>query len=114
MPNRPPAAVPTTPISPSPFTPNENRSPSFDFSSLIDAPFAIRADALIGTKKPIPEIVDHGKIAVGAPVVDKMELLLSPEPGKLSKPRSRNVVLFINIDMRVEHRHAHRTISLSG
>ena len=43
-------------------------------------------DAPIGTEKPIPEIVDYRKIAVGIPVVEKMELLLSPEPGKSSQP----------------------------
>jgi hypothetical protein len=44
----------------------------------------IRIDAPIGTEKPIPEIVDYRKIAIGIPVVKKMELLLSPEPGKSS------------------------------
>jgi hypothetical protein len=43
-------------------------------------------DAPIGTEKPIPEIVDYRKIAIGMPVVKKMELLLSPEPGKSSQP----------------------------
>jgi hypothetical protein len=45
-----------------------------------------RIDAPIGTEKPIPEIVDYRKIAIGIPVVEKMELLLSPEPGKSSQP----------------------------
>jgi hypothetical protein len=36
--------------------------------------------------KPIPEIIDYRKIAIGVPVVQKMELLLSPEPGKSSQP----------------------------
>jgi hypothetical protein len=40
----------------------------------------------IGTEKPIPEIVDYRKIAIGMPVMEKMELLLSPEPGKSSQP----------------------------
>jgi len=44
----------------------------------------VRIDAPIGAEKPIPEIVDYRKIAIGIPVVEKMELLLSPEPGKLS------------------------------
>jgi hypothetical protein len=42
-------------------------------------------DAPIGTEQPIPEIVDYRKIAIGIPVVEKMELL-SPEPGKSSQP----------------------------
>lgn len=45
-----------------------------------------RIDAPIGTEKPIPEIVDYRKIAIGMPVVEEMELLLSPEPGKSSQP----------------------------
>jgi hypothetical protein len=50
----------------------------------LNLPF--RVDAPIGTEKPIPEIVDYRKIAIGIPVVEKMELLLSPEPGKSSQP----------------------------
>ena len=50
----------------------------------LNLPF--RIDAPIGTEKPIPEIVDYRKIAIGIPVVEKMELLLSPEPGKSSQP----------------------------
>jgi hypothetical protein len=47
-----------------------------------------RMDAPIGAEKPIPEIIDYRKIAIGITVVEKMELLLSPEPGKSSQPRS--------------------------
>ena len=47
---------------------------------------SVRIDAPIGAEKPIPEIVDYRKIAIGIPVVEKMELLLSPEPSKLSQP----------------------------
>jgi hypothetical protein len=50
----------------------------------LNLPF--RIDAPIGTEKPIPEIVDYRKIAIGIPVVEKMELLLSPEPSKSSQP----------------------------
>ena len=46
----------------------------------------VRIDAPIGTEKPIPEIVDYRKIAIGMPVVEEMKLLLSPEPGKSSQP----------------------------
>jgi hypothetical protein len=46
----------------------------------------VRIDAPISTEKPIPEIVDHRKIAIGMPVVEEMELLLSPEPGESSQP----------------------------
>ena len=67
----------------------------------------VRIDAPIGTEKPIPEIVDHRKIAIGMPVVEEMELLLSPEPGKSSQPRSRHVVVFIKIEVHIE-RDRHR------
>jgi hypothetical protein len=46
----------------------------------------VRIDSPIGAEKPIPEIVDYRKIAIGMTVVEKMELLLSPEPGKSSQP----------------------------
>jgi hypothetical protein len=46
----------------------------------------VRIDAPIGTEQPIPEIVDYRKIAIGMPVMEEMELLLSPEPGKSSQP----------------------------
>src|SRR5215470_12519585 len=62
----------------------------------------VRIDAPIGAEKPIPEIVDYRKIAIGMPVVEKMELLLSPEPRKSPQPRSRHVVVFIKIEG--EHR----------
>jgi hypothetical protein len=45
----------------------------------------VRVDAPIGTEKPIPEIVNYHKIAIGMPMVEKMELLLSLEPGKSSQ-----------------------------
>src|SRR2546430_1086010 len=45
-----------------------------------------RLRAAIGAEKPIPEEIDHREIAVPVAVVDKMELLLSPEPGKAAKP----------------------------
>jgi hypothetical protein len=44
----------------------------------------VSIDAPIGTEKPIPEIVDYRKIAISISVVEKMELLLSSEPGKSS------------------------------
>ena len=46
----------------------------------------VRIVAPIGTEKPIPKIVDYRKIAIDMPMVEKMELLLSPEPGKSSQP----------------------------
>src|SRR6202022_4135182 len=46
----------------------------------------VRIDAPIGIEQPIPEIVDYREIAISIPVVEKMELLLSPEPSKSSQP----------------------------
>jgi hypothetical protein len=43
-------------------------------------------DMAIGAKKPIPEEINHREVAVPMAVVDEMELLLSPEPGKAAKP----------------------------
>jgi hypothetical protein len=71
----------------------------------LNLPF--RIDAPIGTEKPIPEIVDYRKIAIGVPVMEKMELLLSPEPGKSSQPWPRHVVVFIKIEVHIE-RDRHR------
>jgi hypothetical protein len=62
-------------------------------------PVPCRLDAAIGAEKPIPEIIDHGKIAIGMAVVDKMEVLLLPEPGKAPKPWFCNMILFIEIHM---------------
>jgi hypothetical protein len=41
---------------------------------------------VIGAEKPIPEKINHREIAIGMAVVDKMELLLSPEPRKAAEP----------------------------
>jgi len=68
---------------------------------------SVGIDAPVWTEKPIPEIVDYRKIAIGIPVVEKMELLLSPEPGKSSQPWSRHVVVFIKIEVHIE-RDQHR------
>jgi hypothetical protein len=61
-----------------------------------------RVDTAIGAEKPIPEEVDHGEIAVPIAVVNEMELLLSPEPRKAAEPRSRNMILVIDIVMSAE------------
>ena len=66
---------------------HQSRSPSLRAlmgSLLLSLP--VRIDAPIGTEQPIPEIVDYREIAISIPVVDKMELLLSPKPGKSSQP----------------------------
>jgi hypothetical protein len=62
----------------------------------------LRIGAPISTEKPIPEIVYDRKIAISMPVVEKMELLLLPEPGKSPQPRSRHVVVFIKIEVYIK------------
>jgi len=42
----------------------------------------IRIGISIRTQKSVPKIVDDGEIAVGMSMMNKMELLLSPEPSK--------------------------------
>ena len=42
----------------------------------------IRIGIPVGTQESVPKIVDEGKIAVAICMMNKMELLLSPEPGK--------------------------------
>jgi hypothetical protein len=45
-----------------------------------------RLDAAIGAEKPIPAIINHREIAIGMAVVNKMEVLLSLEPGEAGEP----------------------------
>ena len=61
-----------------------------------------RFDTAIGAQQPIPEEIDHCEVAVPVAVVDEMELLLSPEPRKTPKPRSRNMILIVDIVMPTE------------
>ena len=56
----------------------------------------------IGAKQPIPEEINHREVAVPVTVVNEMELLLSPEPRKAPKPRSRNMILIVDIIMPTE------------
>jgi hypothetical protein len=59
----------------------------------------------IGTKNPIPEEMDHRKIAVRVQVMNEVQLLFSSEPSKLLKSRSLYVVFLVEKDVRVERRH---------
>jgi hypothetical protein len=61
-----------------------------------------RFDMAIGAEKPIPEEIDHREVAVPVAVMGEMELLLSPEPRKPAKPRSRNVILIVDVVMPAE------------
>jgi hypothetical protein len=46
--------------------------------------------------------MDHRKITVRVPVMNKVQLLLAPKPCKLLKPRSLGVVFLIEKDMGVQ------------
>src|SRR5215469_16435641 len=59
----------------------------------------VRIDAPIGTEKPIPEIVNYRKIAIGMPVVEKMELLLSAEGACRQFPFNRGSGIVFALSM---------------
>jgi hypothetical protein len=46
--------------------------------------------------------MDHRKIALRVPVMNEMQLLFASEPCEPLKPRSLNMVFFVEKDMRVE------------
>jgi hypothetical protein len=58
----------------------------------------------IGTENPIPEEIDHRKIAVRMPVMSEVKFLHPSKPRKPLKPRSLNVVFLVKKDVRVEGR----------
>jgi hypothetical protein len=60
----------------------------------------------IGTENPIPEKMDHRKIAVRVPVMNEVQLLFPSEPCKPLKPRSLYVVFLVEKDVRVKRRRA--------
>jgi hypothetical protein len=61
-----------------------------------------RLDAAIGAEKPIPAIINYREIAVGMAVMDKVEVLFSPEPGEAAEPRPGNMIVSINIYVSAE------------
>jgi hypothetical protein len=48
--------------------------------------------------------MDDREIAVRMPVMNEVQLLFPSEPCKPIKPRSLNVILFIEKDVRIERR----------
>jgi len=68
------------------------------------SPSSIRPS--IGTENPIPEEMDHRKIAVRVPMMNKVQFLFPSEPCKSLKPRSVYVVFPVEENVRVER---HRT-----
>jgi len=59
----------------------------------------------VGPEKPVPEEIDHRKIAVRVAVVHEVQLLLVPEPCISPEAWFLYVVFFIEKDVRVERRH---------
>jgi hypothetical protein len=69
----------------------------------------------IGTKNLIPEEVNYSKITIRVTVMNKVQLLLAPEPREPFKPRSLYVIFLVEKDVRVERRrsrdyHHHKKI----
>src|SRR5882724_3517095 len=56
----------------------------------------------IGTENPIPEEMDHRKIAVRVPVMNEVQFLFPSEPCKPPQPRSLYMVFLVEKDVRVE------------
>ena len=55
-----------------------------------------------GSENSVPEKVDHREIAVAVQMVDKVKLLLAPEPSEACEDRSVGVVLLVKIYVRGE------------
>ena len=66
----------------------------------------IHVGILVGSEKSVPKEVDHREIAVRVQMVDKVKLLLAPEPSEACEPRSFGMVLLVKIYVRDERRRA--------
>ena len=66
----------------------------------------VRVGTSVGSEKSVPEEVDHREIAVRVQMVDKVKLLLAPEPSEACEARSFDVVFLVKIYVRVERRRA--------
>jgi hypothetical protein len=60
----------------------------------------------IGAENPIPEEVNHPKIAVRVAVMNEVQFLFPSEPSKSLKSRSLDVVFNVEEDVRIERRSA--------
>ena len=58
---------------------------------------SVRVRTSEGSENSVPEKVDHREIAVPVQVVDKVKLLLAPEPSEACEDRSFGVVLLVKI-----------------
>lgn len=58
----------------------------------------------VGSEQSVPEEVNHCKIAVRVQMMDKVKLLLAPEPSEACEARSIGVICFVQIYVRAERR----------
>ena len=56
----------------------------------------------VGSEKSVPKEVDHCKVAVRVQMVNKVKLLLAPEPSEACEARLFDVVLLVKIHVRAE------------
>jgi hypothetical protein len=81
------------------------RPPGVVPRSEIRRPLNIRARFAIGPEHPVLKKVDHSEIAVRMQMmVDEMKLPLAPEPREAFQTRSLDVILLVDIEMRIEPR----------
>jgi hypothetical protein len=55
-----------------------------------------------GAEQSVPEEIDNGEIGVGVSMVNEMQLLLPSEPPKPTQPATGDVIVSVQIDMRIE------------
>src|SRR5271166_910608 len=60
----------------------------------------------VGSKQSVPEEIDHGEVAVRVQMMDKVKLLLAPEPSEACEDRLFGVVLLVKIYVRAERPRA--------
>ena len=64
----------------------------------------VHVGTLVGSEQSVPEEVNHRKIGVRVQMVDKVKLLLAPEPSEACEARSFGVICFVEIYVRAERR----------
>ena len=88
------------------YTQRSSGSRRADSTIHVLASATIHVGILIGSEKPVPKEVDHREIAVRVQMVDEVKLLLAPEPSEARETRSCDVVLLVEIYVRVKRRRA--------
>ena len=56
----------------------------------------------VGSENSVPEEVDHREVAVRVQMVDEVKLLFAPEPSEAREVRTFDVVILVQIYVRVE------------